>query len=297
MEVKSVRFVSLESKPVFRVYAVSGCFAAKFHEPAEHTLSQMKGEMRLLDYLSGHCMLSTEMPLANNKRGLVTKIRSAWLPGPAHVALTSWLPGRRLKNAISSSSYRHLGTCSARLHEASSSFRPGRKFRILTNNRVFYWDEETILSRKDRKLLPLRRQDLFREGAGIAKRAITTRWGSGKPIVIHNDLHPCNVKVHHGSLSMYDFEDITWGYPEQDIGTAMYHVRFRRDYPKLLGAFREGYEKVLHWPFDADSQLDDFVIARMLMFANYVVNYNIRPSKYLSQFEKNLRALLKVKAL
>ena len=296
VEVRSLRFISLESKSVYRVYTDSGCFAAKFHDPREHALSQMMGEMQFLDHVSKHSELCIETPLANTKGEFVTEIKSIWLPEPAHVALCSWVPGSQLKDFISIRSYRHLGKCSAMLHKASPSFRPGREFGILTNNQVFYWDKETILSRQDRELLPKQRQNLFRKGAQLAQKAIKKIWRSGKPIIIHNDLHPCNVKVHRGNLSLYDFEDITWGFPVQDIGTAMYHIRFRNDYPELLGAFREDYEHVLPWPLDSDQQLDRFVIARLLMFANYVVNFNINPIKHLPQFETKLKTLLNGKA-
>lgn len=290
--VRSMRFISLESKPVFRLYTDSGCFAAKFHNPGEHPLSQMMGEMQFLNHVSERSDLSIETPLANNRGEFVTEIESAWLPESIHVALCNWVPGNQLRDAISPRSYGHLGRCSAMLHEVSPSFIPGQGFSILTNNQVFYWDKETILTRQDGKLLPKQRQDLFKKGAQLAQRAIKKIWKSGKPIVIHNDLHPCNVKVYRHSLSLYDFEDIVWGFPEQDIGTAIYHVCFRSDYPELLGAFREGYEQVLHWPLDSDRQLDCFVIARLLMFANYVVNYDIKPSKYLRLFEKKLGTLL-----
>ena len=292
VKVKALRLVSLESKPVYRVDTDSGTFAAKFHNPLEHVLTQMMAEMQFLDHVSRHSELCVETPLANSKGEFITEIRCDWLPQPAHFALCSWVPGRQLEDSISVRSYHQLGRCSALLHQVSPFFKPGRKFSILTNNRVFYWDMETVLSRKDSKLLPKRRQDLFKKGARLVQRSMNKVWKTGKPIVIHNDLHPCNVKVYRGNLSLYDFEDITWGFPAQDIGTAMYHVRFRRDYRKLLGAFREGYEEVLPWPLVSDRQLDRFVMARLLMFANYVVNFDIRPGKYLPRFEKKLRTLL-----
>lgn len=72
----------------------------------------------------------------------------------------------------------------------------------------------------------------------------------------------------------------------------MYYIRFRKDYSRLLGAFREGYEEVLHWPLESDQQLDQFVIARLLMFTNYVVNFDLRPTTHLPQFDEKLKKLL-----
>ena len=104
------------------------------------------------------------------------------------------------------------------------------------------------------------------------------------------------MKVHRGKLSLFDFEDITWGYPEQDIGTAMYHVRFRDDYAELGDAFREGYEEVRLWPLKSGALLDRLVMARLLMFANYVINFDKSPARHLPRFEIELRQLLNQKA-
>ena len=293
LQVKLIKLISMESKPVYRVYTNSGSFAAKFHDPTEHLLSQMRGELKFLAHISDNSDLCVESPLANSKGELVTEIKSAWLPATAYFAICSWVPGRQLRDATSARSYRCLGISSAMLHKVSSSFNPGNNFEILTNNKVFYWDRETILSRKDPRLLPKHRQELFTRGARIAQKAINRDWRSGtKPIVIHNDLHPCNIKVQGDKLSIYDFEDITWGYAGQDIGTAMYHIRFRDDYRQLLEAFRNGYEQIAKWPIKSDQQLDSLITARLLMFANYTVNYNIRPRTHLPEFEKKLKILL-----
>jgi len=293
IKVKSMKFISMHTKPVFRIYTRTGSYAAKFHDPTEHVYSQMMGELRFLDHISRNSNLCVETPLVNKRGDLVTSVKSIWLPETAHFALCSWVLGRQLKDETSIRSYYYLGISSATLHNVSASFRPGSEFSILTNNKVYYWDKETILSRKESKLLPKHRQDIFIKATQIAQKAIGKKWKSGKkPIVIHNDLHPCNIKLRGDRLSIFDFEDVTWGYDVQDIGTAMYHIRFREDYCDLLKAFKKGYEQVQKWPIENDEQLDSFIMARLLMFANYVVNYNIRPHKYLPEFELKLKTML-----
>jgi Ser/Thr protein kinase RdoA (MazF antagonist) len=252
----------------------------------------MMGEMKFLSHIARISGLDVETPHPNRSGKLVTEVKSPLLPDPAYLAVCQWVPGRALANFISVPAYRNLGYCAAMLHKAARSFRPGKAFSILTNDRVFYWDKETILSLEDERLLPTRRQELFRKGARLVDREIKRTWKGRKPMVIHNDLHPCNVKVRRGGLSIFDFEDITWGFPEQDIGTAIYHVRFEKNYPRLLGGFREGYERVLEWPFRSERQLELLAAARLLMFANYVINYDIKPAKYLRIFEKKLGTIL-----
>ena len=48
------------------------------------------------------------------------------------------------------------------------------------------------------------RQGLFRKGARLADREIKRTWRNRKPRVSHNDLHPCNVKIHRGTLSIFE---------------------------------------------------------------------------------------------
>ena len=91
---------------------------------------------------------------------------------------------------------------------------------------------------------------------------------------------------------MYDFEDIAYGRPEQDIGTALYHVRFRDEYSLFYHSFRAGYEVVQPWPLASDQQLDAFIMARLIMFANYVINYNINPEENLKEFASELDVLI-----
>lgn len=292
LKIDSIRFVSMDSKPVFQVRTRGGAFAAKFHDPEQHELSQLTGELRFLAHIAKRSKLSVEIPLANTKSRFVTRVESPWIPEPVHLSLRSWLPGRELGDQISKTVYERLGRCAAQLHEGAKSFRPPKSFQILTNDKVYYWDKETLLSRKDAKLLPARRQTVFKRGTQFAERAIRQVWKSGKPRVIHSDLHGANVKVAGTNLHLFDFEDITWGFPEQDIGTAAYYIRFRDDYEALLNAFREGYEQVAPWPLKSARQLDAFVAARVLMLANYVVNYNVSPEEHLPRFEKRVKALL-----
>jgi len=292
LKIHSIHFVSNESRPVFRIDSDQGIFAAKFFVPSEHEFSQLQGEMLFLNHLSLNSPLSVETPFANTEGKFITEVNSLWLPETAHFILVFWVPGRQLRN-IATRSYSYLGTCIAELHKASALFKPVSELRILRNDQIFYWDEEVILSRKDPDLLPPKRQERFRNGVSISQHAIDQAWHDCPPIVIHNDPHPCNLNIHRGKVYMYDFEDIAYGRPEQDIGTALYHVRFRDDYQSFYDAFRSGYEIVQPWPLPSDQQLDAFIMARILMFANYVVNYGYSPEENLSEFESNLKALLR----
>ena len=137
-----------------------------------------------------------------------------------------------------------------------------------------------------------KRLAIFREGAERAEKAIAKLWQNGSPIVIHNDLHSGNMKRQGEKLALFDFEDISWGFPGQDIGTAMYHNRFEDNYPELLAAFRKGYEQYAPWPLDSFRELDDLIIARASMFANYVLGFDINIDKFIPLFAERIEKLL-----
>ena len=46
------------------------------------------------------------------------------------------------------------------------------------------------------------------------------------------------------------------------------------------------------WPAGSRREIDPFIIARLLMFANYVVNYDLDPKRNLPDLETKLRKIL-----
>lgn len=287
-----VRFVSNASRPVFQVVSEGRRYAAKFHNPAEHALAQFYAETAYLAHVSPVPELNVERPIANRSGAYVTPVSHSGLGREAHVAVFNWVPGRSAGERVSVAGLRHLGRAAALLHRASRAFQPPADFEILRLDRLFYWDSETILSRRDATLLPPERQALFREAATVAGETIAALWATGDPLVCHNDLHPCNLKIERDALGVIDFEDVAWGYAAQDIGTALYHIRFEADYQRMHDAFRDSYEAVARWPLEDEATLDRCIMARLLMFANYVVNYDIDPQQHLPRYAARVALML-----
>ena len=61
--------------------------------------------------------------------------------------------------------------------------------------------------------------------------------------MLHGDLHQWNVKIKHGVLSPFDFEDLLTGAPILDVATSLYYVFGDDDYLDLARAFKAGYER------------------------------------------------------
>ena len=98
--------------------------------------------------------------------------------------------------------------------------------------------------------------------------------------VIHGDLHPWNVHRYRNRLIAFDFEDVTWGHPVQDIAITLFYERNHPAYEDLRAAFAEGYRSVAAWPISYEGELERFMAARSVMFVNYVANLHDDPSDY-----------------
>jgi Ser/Thr protein kinase RdoA (MazF antagonist) len=94
--------------------------------------------------------------------------------------------------------------------------------------------------------------------------------------VIHGDLWHDNVKLHHGALHPFDFEDTVWGFRSHDIAMAMLDLLEATDearYATLLPAFRRGYEAHLAWPQDP---IEPLQMGRLLWKVNWVARHHPR---------------------
>ena len=89
--------------------------------------------------------------------------------------------------------------------------------------------------------------------------------------LLHGDFHVWNVLVHRGQLAAIDFEDLMWGWPIQDIGTAFYYLFHRPDFAAVRDGFRRGYEQVSPWPEAEPGDLETFIAGRALVLANDVL--------------------------
>ena len=90
--------------------------------------------------------------------------------------------------------------------------------------------------------------------------------------VIHNDLHQENINVYRDKIYPYDFEDTVWGYPVQDIATAMFDLILdaHERYPPLRTAFRQGFENHSPWPETYPEEIDTFQTAFVLWRINWI---------------------------
>jgi Ser/Thr protein kinase RdoA (MazF antagonist) len=266
---------------IFRVDTENGPFALRVDLHQDHSDEDIEVELAWLEALARDTDLDIfEFVPARDGRGSVYATASD-VPGERRFVLFRWVPGNPLADNLSETGYRQLGKLVAGLHQHGQGFVPPH--RPLTWDRVFYWPEEVdpvVIFKPEMAHHFGNGRRAVLDKAIAATEAAFQRLDPGTAQIIHGDLHPWNVHSHRSRIVAFDFEDVTWGHPVQDVATTLFYERNHPEYVALRTAFEEGYRTVAPWPVTYEGELEHFMAARTLMFVNYVANLKGDPSDY-----------------
>jgi Ser/Thr protein kinase RdoA (MazF antagonist) len=302
LEVDRVRLITNDMNGIFRVDTKRGrryVLRVSIPGDAGHTLSQIRSEMAWLAALARDTDLGVPYPQPARDGSLVTTAQVPGVPEPRHCAVFGWLPGPNLADRLSVENVAKLGELAARLHAHAETFVPPDGFSIPTTDSVFPFREPVVLSNPEHEdLFSAARREVYEEGIRRIQGAIDALYGTGeRPRVLHYDLHQWNVKVYHGKLYPFDFEDLIWGFPAQDIAITFYYFQDHDDYPALCEAFRSGYTRHQEWPERYPGEIDTYVAGRGVELVNFVlqdpdVRYRQMAPRFVERMEGRLRAFL-----
>ena len=272
IDVAAVRFYAEHSNVLFKIIDTEGSgFLMKISRPGDHSYEET---VAVLEWLSEVNRISDidiirVVPASSGDLAVTTAVEAI---GETRIcSVYEWIPGTILENRLSKNSARMWGALSANLHRFSAGYRHRGARNLKAYDRVFYWDEEVLFATEAERFLTPYRNRAFRRATDWVQGELDHLYSQGRPILIHSDLHPDNMKIHDGRLWALDVEDLIWGYPIQDIAIALFYIRTKSNYQSLYGAFKAGYESVIRWPITGADDLRPHFAARYLMFANYIV--------------------------
>ncbi|MDJ0664879.1 MAG: phosphotransferase [Acidimicrobiia bacterium] len=276
-----LRLVGGFTNVIFRVETDCGPYALRVDLHQDHSDEDVHNELAWLAALAAETDLDVCRFVRANDGAPFVYATSDGVPGTRRCILFEWIPGRPLADSLTESAYHQLGRLAASLHRHGATFTPPH--RPLTWDRIFYWPEEVdpvviYEQRMERFIDPARRRIL--EGAIKLIEPAFARLDPAAAQVIHGDLHPWNVHRYRNRLIAFDFEDVTWGHPVQDIAITLFYERNHPAYEDLRAAFTEGYRSIAVWPVSYEGEIERFMAARSVMFVNYVANLHDDPSDY-----------------
>lgn len=261
---------------IYRVQAPDGkVYSLRICAPEFRQRPWLEDELRFLDFIAEQGALAAPRPTPNRSGDLVTVLHGS--TGERLACLFRWVEGNPASQALTPEVLRQCGQLTARLHAVSRSFlfpdeentfRPGYRYdQALARSHVTWIAEhEAEIGSSNQALL---HEAIDYVCAGM-DRVGQSRDTYG---VLHGDLHFGNFLVHHGQVSLIDFDQLGRGHFLYDIAVLLMELR---DAPASLHlrwqAFKTGYEEIGPLPFADDRELDPFLVAVCLAFLDWVYN-------------------------
>jgi len=305
-DVARVRLLATDANTVYRVDAADGAkYVLRVTSPrACKDVDEIHSEVEWLAALNRDTDLPVAEPVSARDGSVIQIVAENGVPDARPCVVFRWVAGPHLDDRMSEDSAFRLGELAAGLHEHARGFRPSPTFRIRRFDRVFPWSDPNFSTSEPvvlfdpahRDLFPPARRRVYEAAIERVQNVIDEIRAADDPeIVIHNDLHPWNVKVRpRGRLHALDFEDLMWGHPVQDVATSLYYLYLRDGGADLCDQFRAGYESVAPWPERSPQHIEILRAGRGLVLANWVLSSADRSDRelapeYMARIEKRLR--------
>jgi Ser/Thr protein kinase RdoA (MazF antagonist) len=271
LDVTGLRLIDDGWNCVFRVETPDGPLALRVSRPTPgRDAASVHSEVAFMTALAGASDIRVPAIIRNGAGDLVTVASAPGVPEPRACVVFSWLGGRLLGEQITSRRWHDLGELMGRMHDFATGWTPPAGFAAPTYDSVLPCGEPLVMFEPGRADLRGSGHLLSEAYHRTAERIRALNHQQPR-IVIHGDLHAWNVKVRHGILSPFDFEDLLHAVPILDVATSLYYVRDRADYLSLAVAFRAGYERHRPWVEREPGELDRLLIARGLDLLNTAI--------------------------
>ena len=268
----ALAYHSSDTNLLYRVTTGPGeRFMLRLAVPGWRTFEDLWSEAAWLEALHGETSVPVPRIVPARTGEYVLRLGHPGVPTTWNVSLMTWVPGRLLGHYLTERNLEKMGALFAALHEHGATWTPPAGF---TTRRFEHWlsrGEENLIVDGGRAAaaLPVPARDVL-ERMHHRVEAAYAAIDRADLRVIHCDLWHDNDKLHRGALHPLDFEDTVWGFRAHDVAMAMLDLLEDTDaerYPRLLAAFRRGYEAHLIWPQDP---LEPLQIGRMLWQVNWV---------------------------
>jgi Ser/Thr protein kinase RdoA (MazF antagonist) len=275
LQVKSVKHLATHSNVLYRVVTEDGRqLVLRVGSPSSNSRTNIQYEVDWLEAINRDTDLDVVSPIRTVAGRYVTDIQDPKTEDSRHCVLFSWVPGQPLGDGAGTFSYRLLGRMSAQLQAHGRAWLPDDPAELRHWDRIFYYgtmDPKVLFSPRYEHIVDRSRRVIINKALPVAERVVHLSWATSYPQIVHGDLHEWNAHVIGTRLYAFDFEDVMYATPAQDVSISLYSSRSSKRSAEIMSAFREGYEEFGVWPIVDDEQLDGLHAARQIMLMNYAV--------------------------
>lgn len=190
--------------------------------------------------------------------------------------LYPWVSGPSFPAELIPSVLNEWGALMGTLHaQSAQSQRSQKRYTSSLLNRwdrVFYAHPPALIESELWTQMPPHLATLRQNYARHLKtvsQGIKSLWNDARdPIRLHGDLQGPNIICGASHWTLLDFDDLSWGFPIQDIAIALLPLREQPQFTHCLEHFKRGYQQTMSWPTAHEKYLDILMAGRFLALAN-----------------------------
>lgn len=265
IDVKSAVSINYEYNATLKVETTDGqLFALRINTNSPRTPENLRAEIAFVRFLAEDGRVKVPHPIKNHEGNFYTSILHEASGRMFYCVLYSWILGEELEDEPTDEQLSALGVAMATMHVAAQDFELPEGSFLPTFDDPLWWTEDFLLSEKS--VLDVEAKDLISAALSAIKSGVAKFYANGTPILIHADMHGGNVLWYEDGLSVIDFDDCGYGFPLQDLATALYYL----DTPEQDAALRRGYESIAPVPECSEKEMKMLFLQRRIVLLNYL---------------------------
>lgn len=275
IEPDGLNLVSLAENVTYRVVdrRDGAAYVLRLHRPWYHTLDELISErawVRALDDAG----IAVQAPVHTRDGHEYTPVTIPSTGERRFAGLARWTTGRLLADVLRETTdlrmaerhFAQLGAVTAALHDQAAAWQAPAGFtRHMLDADGFmgskphwgpFWEHKALSAAERRLMLDTR---------GRLHAALTRLDQSPAGYsMIHADMHPGNVLVDDGKLTVIDFDDAAWGWHAYDIAVALVHQQDGPNLDASQRAYVAGYRTLRPLPDEVLALVPMFLLVRGL---------------------------------
>lgn len=278
----------------FRVDCTDGQkFALRINVNSPRDLAAIKAEIAWLEALKHDTNLLLPHIVPTRDGAFILSYQSATLQRQTHAVLFKWLPGRDIDENATPKQLLEVGRTMAILHQHAKNWLPPEGC-VFPSARSVFLNSQVVLFDSP---MPKTWLETFSTAFAQSEAAHAALYQRFTPQAIHADLHLSNVKWFRGHLSVFDFDDSSWGVLPQDLAISTFYLRRTASGAVLEAALLEGYSQVATLPSYSSAEFEALIVGRLLVLTNDLLdieNSELRgiSAKYLESSQARLQIYL-----
>lgn len=295
LDVQKVGFFTEETNIFFLVETNDEKYVLKISQEESSTYEDNLVEVLYLKNVEKNGIIKVPKIINNLKEEPITRLKTDDFDIEKRVIVYEFMEGKEFDGNETPQLFYQLGQKMAYLHQIGKEIILPKDLTAKRWNQVFYFRDEEVVYQlpKYQGVIDEKDVNLLDEIIPLFDGILETFYDA-ETYMIHGDLNPWNILLHHNELRFIDFEDGIIGNVIHDLAITLFYYKHDKNvnYKEVKSQIFKGYESIAPLPEITEFQLDFLMMARSVNFINYVLLIDDDPKEYIKERMVTLRDFL-----